>query len=125
MKRLWFAASLLLVLPLAALMAGELPSGDSWPQRAKNSQHTGFIQVTGQPASHKLTEIRYDAFVDQEKRDSGGELLAHYQVLDLAVSSERLVRRDLVFRRSRRKTQIPRFAQNHNAAKTTSGIIKP
>jgi hypothetical protein len=30
---------------------GERPSGDSWPQWAKDAQHTGFIQVTGQPAS--------------------------------------------------------------------------
>jgi hypothetical protein len=80
MKRLWFAASLLLVLPLVALMAGERPSGDSWPQWAKNAQHTGFIQVTGQPASHKLAEIRYDPFVAQEKLDEGGELVVHYQV---------------------------------------------
>ena len=36
MKRLWFVACL--VVPLAALMAGELPSGDSWPQWAKNPQ---------------------------------------------------------------------------------------
>ena len=78
MKRLWFVACL--VVPLAALMAGELPSGDSWPQWAKNPQHTGFIQVSGQAASNKLAEIRYDPFVDQEKHDTGGELLVHYQV---------------------------------------------
>ena len=78
MKRLWFVACL--VVPLAALMAGELPSGDSWPQWAKNPQHTGFIQVSGQSASNKLAEIRYDPFVDQEKRDEGGELVVHYQV---------------------------------------------
>jgi hypothetical protein len=80
MKRLWFAASLLFVLPLVALTAGERPSGDSWLQWAKDAQHTGFIQVTGQPASHKLAEIRYDPFVAQEKLDEGGELVVHYQV---------------------------------------------
>ena len=78
MKRLWIAASL--VLPLAAVMAVELPSGDSWPQWAKNPQHTGFIQISGQSASHKLAEIRYDPFVNQEKRDDFGELIVHYQV---------------------------------------------
>jgi hypothetical protein len=80
MKQLWFAASLLLVLPLVALTAGERPSGDFWTQWAKDAQHTGFIQVTGQPASHKLAEIRYDPFVAQEKLDEGGELVVHYQV---------------------------------------------
>jgi hypothetical protein len=78
MKRSWFAA--FLALPLAALVASDVPSGESWPQWAQNPQHTGFIQVTGQPASHKLAGIRYDPFVDQEKRDTFGELLAHYQV---------------------------------------------
>jgi hypothetical protein len=80
MKRLWFTASLLLVLPLVALTAGKRPSGDSWPQWAKDAQHTGFIQVAGQRASHKLAEIRYDPFVAQEKLDEGGELVVHYQV---------------------------------------------
>jgi hypothetical protein len=78
MKRLWIAACL--VFPLAALMAVELPSGDSWSQWAKNPQHTGFIQLSGQSASHKLAEIRYDPFVNQEKRDDFGELIVHYQV---------------------------------------------
>jgi hypothetical protein len=68
MKRLWIAACL--VLPLTALMAVDLPSGDSWPQWAKNPQHTGFIQVSGQSASHKLAEIRYDPFVLCSGRDS-------------------------------------------------------
>jgi outer membrane protein assembly factor BamB len=76
MKRLWFA----LIIPFVALAASELPSNDSWPQWAKNPQHTGFIQLTGQPAHHKLAQIRYDPFVGQEKLDTGGELLAHYQV---------------------------------------------
>jgi hypothetical protein len=77
MKRLWFAASLLLVRPLTA---GERPSRDSWRQWAKDALHTGFIQLAGQPASHKLAEIRYDPFVAQEKLDEGGELVVHYQV---------------------------------------------
>ena len=63
-----------------AQTAGERPSGDSWPQWAKDAQHTGFIQVAGPPASHKLAEIRYDPFVAQEKLDEGGELVVHYQV---------------------------------------------
>ena len=78
MKRLMFTASL--VLPLAALMANELTSSDSWPQWAKNPQHSGFIQASGQSASHKLAEMPYDPFVYQEKLDTFGELLAHYQV---------------------------------------------
>src|ERR1700722_12129024 len=77
MKRSWFVAFLELL--LAALVASDVPSGESWPQWAQNPQHTGFIQVTGQPANHKLAAIRYDPFVDQEKRDTSGELLAHYQ----------------------------------------------
>ena len=80
MKRLWFAASLLLLLPLVTLTAGERPSGDSWPQWGKDAQHNGFIEVTGQAARHKLAEIRYDPFVTQEKLDEGGELVVHYQV---------------------------------------------
>jgi hypothetical protein len=78
MKRLWFAACL--VLPFAALMAIELPSNNSWLQWAGNPQHTGFTQVTGQSASKILAKIRYDPFVVDEKRDAGGILVVHYQV---------------------------------------------
>ncbi len=109
MRRFLFIASL--VLPLAALMAVDGPSGDSWPQWAKNPQHTGFIHVSGQSAGQKLAEIPYDPFVDQEKLDEAGELLVHYQVPLIEGNSVYME-----FKTGKWIPCHPRFAWEHGAA---------
>ena len=52
----------------------------TWPPWALNPQHTGQINVTGQPLNRILTDIVYDPLVPQEKAANQGNLLAHYQV---------------------------------------------
>src|SRR5260370_29618786 len=57
------------------------PSG---PSGGGNPQHTGMLNVPAQPLNHKLTDILYDTFVEQEKAENKplfGEavLTVHYQ----------------------------------------------
>jgi hypothetical protein len=51
-----------------------------WQQWGQNQEHNGFVQTQGQNATTILTDIVYDPFTAAEERDTGGELLAHYQV---------------------------------------------
>jgi hypothetical protein len=51
-----------------------------WPQWARTSLHTSSTQALGQNPKTKLADITYDPFVTQEKAETFGELLAHYQV---------------------------------------------
>jgi hypothetical protein len=51
-----------------------------WPQWARTSLHTSSTHAVGQSPKAKLADISYDPFVTQEKAESSGELLAHYQV---------------------------------------------
>jgi hypothetical protein len=50
-----------------------------WAQWGRNAQHTGMVNIAGQPLNNKIADIVYDPFVAQEQAESGGELLAHYQ----------------------------------------------
>jgi hypothetical protein len=55
-----------------------------WAQWGANPQHAGMVAVTGQNAAHKLADIVYEPFVNQEKAENAAafgeaELLAHYQ----------------------------------------------
>ena len=50
-----------------------------WSQWGRNPQHTGMVNIAGQPLNKKIADIVYDPFVVQEQAESGGELLAHYQ----------------------------------------------
>ncbi len=50
-----------------------------WSQWAHDPQHSGMVNIPGQPLDTKIAGIVYDPFVNQEKNESGGELLAHYQ----------------------------------------------
>jgi len=59
-----------------------------WPQWGRTSLHTSSTNVGGQSPQAQLADITYDPFVAQEKAETFGELLAHYQVP--------LVDRDLV-----------------------------
>jgi hypothetical protein len=54
-------------------------SGPSWPQWAQNPQHTGFLNVAGQPLNFNLANIVYDPLVPQEMAATGGDLSVHYQ----------------------------------------------
>jgi hypothetical protein len=51
-----------------------------WPQWALNPQHTGQVNVAGQPLNNILANTIYDPLVPAEMAATGGELLAHYQV---------------------------------------------
>jgi hypothetical protein len=76
----WSLAGSVIIL-FATLAAGPPPSNESWSQWGANPQHTGFIQVNGQPVQRKLAGFRYDPFVRQETKDFGGlGLPAHFQV---------------------------------------------
>src|SRR3954453_19271517 len=58
-----------------------LPASNTpfWTQWGANPQHSGAVAIAGQGAIHQLADIVYDQFVPAEQRESGGELLAHYQ----------------------------------------------
>ena len=53
--------------------------GQEWSQWAQNPQHTGFLNVSGQPMNHILANVVYDPNVPDEQAQTGGDLLAHYQ----------------------------------------------
>jgi hypothetical protein len=63
--------------PALVVLARE---SQGWLQWAHDPQHTGTIDVIGQPINQKLADIVYDPFVSQEQAFAGGDLLAHYQV---------------------------------------------
>jgi len=68
-----------LVLTVGIAVA-ESDSGGSWPQWGQNSEHQGFTSAIGQAPTSILADIVYDPFTAAEERDTGGELLVHYQV---------------------------------------------
>jgi hypothetical protein len=41
-----------------------------WAQWGRNPQHTGMVNVSGQPLDAKLADIVYDPFVEQEKAEN-------------------------------------------------------
>jgi outer membrane protein assembly factor BamB len=51
-----------------------------WPQWALDPQHTGQVNVAGQPLNRILASVVYDPLVPAEMAANGGDLLAHYQV---------------------------------------------
>lgn len=86
MTRLRFAA-LVTLLTFAVLLLAAFDNADHrafWSQWGRNAQHTGRVDVPGQPLNHKLADIVYDPFVEQEKAENEpsfgeGVLTAHYQ----------------------------------------------
>jgi hypothetical protein len=50
-----------------------------WMQWGRNAQHTGASSAVGQSPNHKISDITFDPFVNQEKAENFNELLAHYQ----------------------------------------------
>jgi len=77
MKRLYFAAFVSLTSLL--LLSGFASAQAFWSQWGRDAQHSGMVNIAGQPLDTKLADIVYDPFVEQEQAESGGELLAHYQ----------------------------------------------
>ena len=61
-------------------LAPTVAYGQSWPQWALNPQHTGQINVAGQPLNNILTSVVYDPLVPDEMAANQNSLLAHYQV---------------------------------------------
>jgi len=51
----------------------------SWPQWGQNQQHTGTLNIVGQPLNRILANIVYDPLVADEEAANGGDLLAHYE----------------------------------------------
>jgi hypothetical protein len=78
-----FAATLAL-LSLTILLLGSFASGQAfWSQWGRNAQHTGMVDVSGQPLNEKIADIVYDPFTQQEEQENlllEGEavLTAHY-----------------------------------------------
>jgi len=58
-----------------------LPASNApfWTQWGANPQHSGAVAIAGQGTAHQLADIVYDRFVPAEQRESGEDLLAHYQ----------------------------------------------
>lgn len=73
--------ALALSLALCSMTLGMAAAfADGWPQWAQNPQHTGFLNVVGQPLNKILANIVYDPLVPDEQAHNDGDLLAHYQV---------------------------------------------
>ena len=64
-----------LLLPNAAARAAP-----GWPQWGGGPDHTGQSAAAGQPLAALLTDVLGDPFVELEKAESSGDLLAHYAV---------------------------------------------
>jgi outer membrane protein assembly factor BamB len=62
------------------VLCNEALAQTSWPQWGQNSQHQGFVTSIGQDATSVLADVIYDPFTAAEERDTGGDLLVHYQV---------------------------------------------
>jgi hypothetical protein len=50
-----------------------------WPQWALNPQHTGQVNVSGQPLNQIFTSIVYDPLVPAEMAANANDLLAHFR----------------------------------------------
>jgi hypothetical protein len=84
MRRLHLTVIFALLTLASALLTGFENEGAFWSQWGRNPQHTGMVNVPAQPLNHKLTDILYDTFVEQEKAENKvlfGEavLTVHYQ----------------------------------------------
>jgi hypothetical protein len=84
--RLWLGISVCLVVITLGIMYRGLPTTlaqdgpMNWPQWGQNPQHQGFVSNIGQAATSILADQVYDPFTAAEERDTGGDLLVHYQV---------------------------------------------
>jgi len=75
-----FCASFALI-AWSMLHAGNVAASiPDWPEWGRTYLHTSATGAIGQSPDAALAHAIYDPFVAQEKAESGGELLAHYQV---------------------------------------------
>jgi hypothetical protein len=84
MSRLHLLAALFLLSLAVIFLTGFNPQFVAWPQWAHDPQHTGRIEIAGQPINEKLADIIYDPFTTDEKNENipiFGEavLSAHFQ----------------------------------------------
>jgi len=63
----------------AFLLAAVCCFPQSWRQWGGNAQHSGSVNVAGQPALRLLAEETHDPFSALEQAEARGNLLAHYQ----------------------------------------------
>ena len=75
---LGFSVGLMLV-AWSAIHAVGVDANPVWPQWGRTALHNSSLQIVGQAPKSQLANIVYDPFVAQEKAESGGDLLAHYQ----------------------------------------------
>ena len=94
MRRLHLSATLALLTVSLVLLTGFSKERPFWSQWGRNAQHTGDVDIAAQPLNHKLTDIVYDEFVEQEKAETFGELLGHYQATLIDGNSFYMVRKD-------------------------------
>ncbi len=87
MKRLrvWLGVSLCVAVIALGTVSRRVPTIfadvlDGWPQWGQNQLHQGFVPTVGQAATSILADVVYDPFTAAEERDTGGDLLVHYQV---------------------------------------------
>jgi outer membrane protein assembly factor BamB len=75
------APAFLLAAALVSFLApGQRLRAADWPQWGRTPQHGGSVPVLAQPLEAILADIVYDPFVEAEKEEVGGALLAHYAV---------------------------------------------
>lgn len=84
MSRLHLAAVFVLLILGVVLLTGFNQGQPFWAQWGRDAQHSGNVDIEGQPLNQKLTDIVYDPFTTQEKAENVpvfGEsvLTAHYQ----------------------------------------------
>lgn len=66
------------LLVILLVLAPQL-SAQTWNQWGGGPRHTGAIPVYGQSLREQLADIVYDPFVAQQRSETGGSLLVHYQ----------------------------------------------
>jgi len=79
--RAFVIASIICTVGLAQVArADEEEGGSGWPQWGRNQRHEGSVRAEGQAVTSILADLIYDPFAAAEARDTGGNLLVHYQV---------------------------------------------
>jgi outer membrane protein assembly factor BamB len=94
MTRPHLFATLALLAASPLLLRGFSREGAFWSQWGRNPQHTGMVDIPAQPLNHKLADILYDKFVEQEKTETGGGLAGHYQATLIDGDRFYMVRKD-------------------------------
>ena len=94
MTRPHVTATLALLAVAIVLLTGFSKEHAFWSQWGRNPQHTGMVDISAQRLNHKLADIVYDKFVEQEKAEFFGVLLGHYQATLIDGDSFYMVNKD-------------------------------